>query len=179
MSEIKKILVTGCAGFIGYHTTKELLKREYEVIGLDILNDYYDVRLKDYRLDKLINLGLSSYDFQFYRADIRNEFAIFNLLRENKVDAIINFAAMAGVENSIKNPELYFDTNLQGTLKLLKMCELFGIKKFIQASTSGIYAGQKMPFIETLALNTPISPYTASKKCVEVLGHTYSYLYDI
>jgi len=176
---MKRILVTGCAGFIGYHTTKELLKRGYEVIGIDNVNDYYDIALKDWRLKDLQKVMLKYGGFHFYQFDIRKPLDVDSIFGNYKVDAVINLAAMAGVDNSIKDPKLYFDTNVQGTLNLLEHCKKFKVKKFVQASTSGIYAGQETPFKETLAVNTPISPYTASKKCAEVLGHTYSYLDDI
>jgi len=174
-----KILVTGCVGFIGYHTTRELIKRGHEVIGIDSMNNYYDIRLKHYRFEELIKLGLATNRFNFYERDITKDYQFTFILNEHKPDAIINLAAYAGVDNSIKNPKIYFKTNVQGTLNLLECCKEVGIKKFVQASTSGIYAGQKTPFSEDLAVNVPISPYTASKKCAEVLGHPYSYLYDI
>ena len=169
---MKKILLTGCAGFIGFHTAKELIKRGYEVIGVDNLNDYYDIKLKEYRLN------LIKKDIKFYHCDI-NTLPLRWYFKDCKFDAVINLAARAGVDNSIKDPKLYFESNVMGTLNLLECCKKYNVKKFIQASTSGIYAGHETPFNEDLDVSTPISPYTASKKCTEVLAYSYSYLYDI
>ncbi|HOC03254.1 MAG TPA: GDP-mannose 4,6-dehydratase [Candidatus Ratteibacteria bacterium] len=170
-----RILLTGCAGFIGWQTAKMALSSGYDVIGIDDINDYYDVRLKNWRLDDLIKTD----GFEFRQIDIRNKNQLEKLFSDSKPDAIINLAARAGVRASIENPHIYFETNVLGNLNLLTLAEKFKIKKFILASTSSLYAGQSMPFSETLPVNTPISPYAASKKSAEVSCYTYHYLYDI
>lgn len=169
------ILVTGSAGFIGWKVAHKLLEEGHTVIGLDNLNDYYDVRLKEYRLNTLKEHS----NFTFYRVDIENINELKEIFKKHKIDAVINEAARAGVRYSIENPYVYFTTNANGVLNLLELCKEFGVNKFIQASTSSLYAGQPMPFREDLPVNTPISPYAASKKASEVLCYTYHYLYGI
>ncbi len=170
-----KLLLTGCAGFIGWHTAKTAMDFGYEVMGIDDINDYYDVRLKHWRLDDL----KKEKSFEFRQIDIRNRDELEKLFIEKKPDAVINLAARAGVRSSIENPHIYFETNVLGNLNLLTLAEKFKVKKFILASTSSLYAGQSMPFSETLPVNTPISPYAASKKAAEVTCYTYHYLYGI
>lgn len=170
-----KILLTGCAGFIGWHTAKTALNSGYEVFGIDDINDYYDVRLKQWRLDDLKKMK----NFTFQQVDIRDKQKLENIVSTFAPDAIINLAARAGVRASIENPHIYFETNALGNLNLLALAQKYGIKKFILASTSSLYAGQKMPFSESLPVNTPISPYAASKKSAEVTCYTYHYLYGI
>lgn len=169
------ILLTGAAGFIGYFTAKKLLNDGHKVIGVDNLNDYYDVRLKEYRKNEL----LRNENFQFYKLDISNYDSLSVLFQNHKFDAIINLAARAGVRYSIENPFVYFETNSTGTLNLLELAKDYGVKKFVLASTSSLYAGQDMPFTEDKPVNTPISPYAASKKSAEVTAYTYHYFYDI
>lgn len=170
-----KYLVTGVAGFIASKTAELLLKSGHEVIGIDNLNDYYDVRLKEFRLEQLKVFS----KFQFHRIDIENKTQLRNLFRENTFDAVINLAARAGVRYSMENPDVYMTTNAMGTLNLLDLMKDYGVKKFVLASTSSLYAGQKMPFSETLPVNTPISPYAASKKAAEVMAYSYHHLYGI
>ncbi len=172
---MKKILVTGAAGFIGWKTSEKLLEKGYEVVGVDNMNDYYDVRLKEWRLNQL----LPHKNFKFYKIDIEDKNALKELFKSNKFDAIINLAARAGVRYSIENPYIYYTTNVMGTLNLLELAKDFGVPKFVLASTSSLYAGQPMPFKEDLPVNQPISPYAASKKAAEVLCYTYHYLYGI
>ncbi len=169
------ILVTGCAGFIGWKVSQRLLQEGHKVIGVDNLNDYYDVRLKEYRLSTL----REHENFTFYHADIEDISRLREIFRRHKVSAVINEAARAGVRYSVENPFIYFTTNVNGVLNLLELCKEFGVKKFVQASTSSLYAGQPMPFKEDLPVNTPISPYAASKKASEVLCYTYHYLYGV
>ena len=172
---MKDILLTGAAGFIGSKTAEKLLKRGVRVIGIDNLNDYYDVKLKTYRLKQL-----QAYpNFVFHKVDIENLKALEPIFARNKFGAVINLLARAGVRYSMENPHVYMSTNAQGTLNLLEMCQKNKIGKFILASTSSLYAGQKMPFNENLPVNTPISPYAASKKAAEVMAYTYHYLYGI
>jgi nucleoside-diphosphate-sugar epimerase len=169
------ILLTGAAGFIGWETAKRLLSSGKQVLGVDNLNDYYDVRMKEYRLE-----DLKGYEkFSFYRADIEDLQALEGIFRENRIDAVINLAARAGVRYSIENPFVYMTTNAYGTLNLLELMRRYGVKKIVLASTSSLYAGQKMPFSEELPVNTPISPYAASKKAAEVMIYSYHYLFGI
>jgi len=170
---LKSVLLTGAAGFIGFKTAMELLKRGYRVIGVDNMNDYYDPKLKEYRLSLL----KENENFKFYRVDIENLEALRVIFEDNEIDGVINLAARAGVRYSIENPFVYTTTNTLGTLNLLELMKEFGIKKFVLASTSSLYAGQPMPFKEDLPVNTPISPYAASKKGAEVMAYTYHYLY--
>lgn len=172
---MNSFLITGCAGFIGWKVSQKLLERGYKVVGIDNLNDYYDVRLKDYRLKDLLTYS----NFKFYKVDIEDLLALREIFRENSFDCVINEAARAGVRYSIENPHVYLTTNVIGTLNLLELCKEYGIRKFVLASTSSLYAGQEMPFREDLPVNTPISPYASSKKSAEVLCYTYHYLYGI
>ncbi|RLG63112.1 nucleotide sugar epimerase [archaeon] len=169
------ILVTGAAGFIGWKTCEKLLEYGYTVVGIDNLNHHYDVRLKEWRLSQLEKVA----NFTFHKLDIEHIEALRLLFQKYKFDAVINLAARAGVRASVEDPHVYFTTNTLGTLNLLELCKEFGIRKFILASTSSLYAGQNMPFKEDLPVNTPISPYAASKKAAEVLSYTYHSLYGI
>lgn len=172
---MKTILVTGAAGFIGSKVSEQLLDQGISVIGLDNLNDYYDVRIKYWRLQQLKTRP----SFNFYQADIENLDAMRLIFQIHRPDAVINLAARAGVRYSMENPYIYMSTNAGGTLNLLELCRKFGIQKFVLASTSSLYAGQSMPFKEDLAVNTPISPYAASKKAAEAIAYTYHYLYGL
>jgi nucleoside-diphosphate-sugar epimerase len=171
---MKKILLTGVAGFIGAKTAQLLLKSGVEVVGIDNLNDYYDVSLKNQRLSEI-----KDSKFTFLPIDIENKSALNELFKNHKFDVVFNLAARAGVRYSMENPDIYMSTNAQGTLNLLECMRQFGEKKFVLASTSSLYAGQAMPFSEELPVNTPISPYAATKKAAEVMAYTYHYLYKI
>lgn len=171
----QKYLVTGAAGFIGYQTVRELLSQGHEVVGIDNMNDYYDVRLKEHRLGFMKDES----GFEFHQLDIENLEGTRALFKSHKFDAVINLAARAGVRYSMENPHVYMTTNAHGTLNLLECMREFDIKKMVLASTSSLYAGQKMPFVETLPVNTPISPYAASKKAAEVMAYSYHYLYGM
>ncbi len=170
-----KILLTGAAGFIGWKTGELLLEDGHEVVGVDNMNDYYDTRLKEWRLNQLKKYP----NFKFYEVDIENLGALDVVFQDNEFDRVINLAARAGVRYSLINPFVYLSTNAEGTLNLLELMRKYGIKKFVLASTSSLYAGQPMPFKEDLPVNTPISPYAASKKAAEVMSYTYHYLYGI
>jgi len=172
---MKKILVTGTAGFIGSRVSEMLFEDGYNVIGVDNLNGYYDTRLKLWRLD---NLKKNS-NFKFYKVDIENYDDLKTIFQEHSPEAVINLAARAGVRYSLENPFIYLSTNSGGALNLLELCKEYNVPKFILASTSSLYAGQKMPFKEDLPVNTPISPYAASKKAAESMAYTYHYLYGI
>jgi len=170
-----KYLITGCAGFIGSKICEKLLNKDNEVVGVDNLNDYYDVKLKFYRLDILKKYK----NFKFYKVDIENYRSLAEIFQKNKFNAVINESARAGVRYSLENPFIYLTTNAYGTLNLLDLCRKYNVPKFVLASTSSLYAGQPMPFKEDLPVNTPISPYAASKKSAEVIAYTYNYHYGI
>ena len=172
---MEKILVTGAAGFIGSRTSQKLLEEGRQVIGIDNMNDYYDVRLKTDRLEGL----KKNNGFTFYRLDIENLAAMDPIFRDNKVGAVVNLAARAGVRYSIENPHVYMSTNAQGVLNLLELMRKYAVKKLVHASTSSLYAGQKMPFNEDLPVNTPISPYAATKKAAEAMAYCYHYLFGL
>jgi len=171
-------LLTGAAGFIGYRVADLLLEDGYTVFGVDNLNEAYDVRLKNYRLDRL----QKSPNFHFAKLDISKKENI-NMLTEfipNNVEGVINLAARAGVRTSLTDPWVYLETNMTGTLNLLELCRRNGIPKFILASSSSLYAEEsEPPFKETDNTNYPLQPYAASKKSAEVLAHAYHHLYDI
>lgn len=172
---METILLTGAAGFIGAKTAEELLNLGYKVVGVDNMNDYYDVSIKEWRLKTLADDG----NFVFHKADIEDYLYMKSLFETNKFTAVINLAARAGVRYSEENPHIYMSTNAQGTLNLLELMRKFNVKKFVLASTSSLYAGQQIPFKETLPVNTPISQYAATKKAAEVTTYTYHYLYGI
>lgn len=172
---MKKILVTGAAGFIGARTTQLLLEQGIDVVGVDNLNDYYDVQLKKHRLANLEK----NKNFNFYYGDIEDIQILRRIFQEHSFDGVINLAARAGVRYSQENPFVYMTTNAMGTLNLLELMREFSVKKIVLASTSSLYAGQPLPFTENLSVNTPISPYAATKKAAEVMAYTYHYLYGI
>ncbi len=171
----KTVIVTGSAGFIGWNVSKQLLEMKKNVIGIDNMNDYYDPALKRWRLKSLKNYS----NFSFYKADIGNYKKIRKIFSEHKVDAVINLAARAGVRASVEDPWVYLDTNTKGTMNLLECSREYKVKKFVLASTSSLYAAMDMPFVETAKSDTPLSPYSASKKGGEALCYTYHYLYNI
>jgi len=174
---VQKLLVTGCAGFIGSKVCEFLISDGHTVIGLDDVNDAYDQRLKKWRLAQLE--GMSG--FTFHQLDICNRRAL-SLLASNAKgsDAVINMAARAGVRQSVENPWIYIDTNITGMLNLLECCREWGIKKFVLASTSSLYgANNPRPFREDANTDGPLSPYAASKKGSEAFCFTYHYLYGI
>jgi len=172
---MKTIIVTGCAGFIGGKVSEQLLKNNDRVIGIDNMNDYYDPALKEWRLQ-----SLKKYDgFSFVKADISDFPATRKLFAGKKIDAVINLAARAGVRASVSDPWIYLDTNVKGTLNLLECCKEFNTKKFVLASTSSLYGFNKMPFLEDSPTDSPLAPYSATKKSAEALCYSYHYLYGI
>ena len=175
MSTNLTYLVTGCAGFIGAQVSSQLMAMGHHVVGIDNLNHYYDVSLKRYRLRQLE----SDDGFDFVEADIEDNSALESLFTRYGFAAVLNLAARAGVRYSIENPHIYMTTNAIGSLNLLEQMRARGISKYVLASTSSLYAGQPMPFSETLPVNTPISPYAASKKSAEVMAYAYHHLYGI
>lgn len=168
-------LVTGAAGFIGARTSELLTRDGHTVVGIDNLNDAYDVRMKQHRLAALQQLPA----FDFRKLDISREAEVAQLDGE-RFDAIINLAARAGVRASVENPRLFYETNLMGTLNLLELSRRTGIPKFLLASTSSIYGANPVyPTPETASSSEPLQPYAASKKAAEVLAHSYHYLHGI
>lgn len=171
---MNKVLLTGAAGFIGAKTAQMLLGQGVEVIGIDNMNDYYDISLKQYRLSQMTDAK-----FKFLKIDIEDQSGLNQLFQKHQFDVVFNLAARAGVRYSMENPEVYMSTNAMGTLNLLECMRKYQTPKFVLASTSSLYAGQEMPFKEELPVNTPISPYAATKKAAEVLAYSYHYLYGI
>ena len=172
----KRILVTGAAGFIGSHLSRRLLERGDTVIGLDNLNDYYDVSLKEARLKQLINKT----DFEFVKMDISDRPAMENMFAEKEFDVVINLAAQAGVRYSLTNPHAYVDANLVGFMNILEGCRHQKVKHLIYASSSSVYgANTSMPFSVHDNIDHPVSLYAASKKANELMAHTYSHLYGL
>ena len=171
------ILLTGCAGFIGFHTTKLLLNEDHLVIGVDNLNNYYDVKLK---LSRLNQLKLDD-KFIFIKSDIQNKNLLKNKkLKQMEIDCVINLAAQAGVRHSLKDPYSYIDSNLMGQLNILEIVKERKIKKFIYASSSSVYGGNKeLPFSTKQRVDSPMSLYAATKKSTELLAECYSKLYKI
>ena len=168
-------LVTGAAGFIASKVCEFLIADGHEVVGIDNLNDAYDVRLKEWRLEQLQGKP----EFRFHQVDICSRDQLRDLF-SSKFQAVINLAARAGVRQSLENPWVYFETNLTGTLNLLELCREFDVNKFVLASTSSLYgASESVPFTEDSPTNEPLSPYAASKKGAEALCHSYHYLYGI
>ncbi len=175
MDTSKTVLVTGVAGFIASRTADLLLQQGVKVVGVDNMNDYYDVRLKQHRL-----AGLKKHDnFSFHEIDIEDYSGLGLLFKDNKFSVIYNLAARAGVRYSLENPFVYNSTNSTGTLNLLELMRQYDVKKFILASTSSLYAGLPMPFVESLAVNTPLTPYAASKKAAEMMAYSYHKMHGI
>lgn len=173
---MKKILVTGGAGFIGAHVVKKLIEEKYEVVIIDDLNDYYDPKLKQDRL-KIFLAGLKVI---FYKADIGNYKQLEKIFAKHEFDCICHLAAQAGVRYSLTNPWIYEKTNIGGTLNLLELARLNKIKRFVFASSSSVYGGNvKLPFSETDAVDNPLSFYAATKKSCELLARAYHSLYGI
>jgi UDP-glucuronate 4-epimerase len=170
-----RILLTGCCGFIGSKVAETLVREGHRVLGVDNLNDAYDVRLKEWRLTRLRGLP----DFTYVQLDIADRPALTALARSQPLDAVVNLAARAGVRQSVLNPWLYYETNLTGTLNLLEVCREREIPKFVLASTSSLYARGTRPFCEDQATDRPLSPYAASKKAAETACYTAHTLFGL
>ncbi len=175
------ILVTGSAGFIGYHLTKRLLNENKHTIGIDNLNTYYDKNLKLARNDNLLKeASKSSAEFHFFENDIQDNEALDEIFNEYDIDCVVNLAAQAGVRYSIENPSSYVQSNLVGFGKILEKCRHRKVKHLVYASSSSVYGGNtKLPFNENDSVDHPVSLYAASKKANELMAHTYSHLYNI
>ena len=173
---IKKIIVTGSAGFIGSTVCLKLLEKGNEVFGIDNHNDYYDPKIKDARLERLVKYS----NYQHFKLDLTDEKNLENVFKKFKPQRVINLAAQAGVRYSIKNPIAYINSNILGFANILENCRHYNIEHLVYASTSSVYgANTKMPFSEHDSANHPLSVYAASKKSNELMAHTYSYLYKL
>ena len=171
-----KLLVTGAAGFIGYHTAKRLLERGDEVVGLDNLNEYYDVTLKQARLEQLERHE----NFRFVKLDLADRAGMEKLFAARKFERVIHLGAQAGVRYSLEHPFAYVDSNLVGTMAVLEGCRRNGVEHLVYASTSSVYgANTKMPFSVHQNVDHPLSLYAATKKANELMAHTYSSLYKL
>ncbi|WP_078429783.1 GDP-mannose 4,6-dehydratase [Alkalihalobacterium alkalinitrilicum] len=172
----KTYLITGAAGFIGFYLSKKLLEQDCRVIGIDNINDYYDVNLKYTRLNQL-----EPYEkFTFIKGDISDKEMIMNTFEKYKPNVVINLAAQAGVRYSIENPDVYIQSNIIGFYNILEACRYNPVEHCVYASSSSVYgANKKIPFEETDFVDNPVSLYAASKKSNELMAHTYSHLYKI
>jgi len=171
-----RVLITGVAGFIGFHLAKRLLARGDQVLGLDNLNDYYDVTLKEARLAQVKGQP----GFRFYKLDLADREGIPRLFKEHEPEVVVNLAAQAGVRYAQQNPHAYIDSNLLGFANILEGCCHFGVKHLVFASSSSVYgANTKMPFSVHDNVDHPVSLYAASKKANELMAHTYSHLYGL
>jgi UDP-glucuronate 4-epimerase len=173
---LKTYLVTGAAGFIGFHVSRALLERGDRVLGLDNLNDYYDVSLKEARLHLLQDYE----SFTFYQEDLANREGLTKVFEQNKIQLVCNMAAQAGVRYSLENPFAYERSNLEGFLNIIHLSQEHKVENFVYASSSSVYgANKKVPFSVQDRVDNPISLYAATKKANELVAHTYSHLYSL
>ena len=175
------ILVTGSAGFIGFHLTKKLLENSFEVIGVDNINDYYDLNLKNSRIELLKKIS-RRYGSKFIikQVSLQDSKKILDIFSTYKPKIVFNLAAQAGVRYSIENPESYIQSNIVGFSNILECCRNFKIENLVYASSSSVYGGNKsMPFRENQGVDHPVSLYAATKKSNELMAHSYSHLYKL
>ena len=172
----KTYLVTGGAGFIGFHLSKSLLEKGARVIGFDNMNDYYDVRLKEDRLSKLYYYD----NYSFVKGDLADNADVFQLFQEYHPDIVVNLGAQAGVRYSIDNPSAYMESNMMGFFHILEGCRYFPVEHLVYASSSSVYGGnEKVPFSTEDKVDEPVSLYAATKKSNELMAHAYSKLFSI
>lgn len=188
---MKKVLITGTAGFIGWHLAGELLTNGYEVVGLDIINDYYDIRIKHARLAEhgIIAAKLVSHEkqqsnkftsYSFVQADLADHDFIVDFMQKEQFDYVVNLAAQAGVRYSIDNPRAYTHSNIDGFLSVLEGARFSKVKHLIYASTSSVYGlNTQMPLVESMPTEHPMALYAATKKANEMMAHSYSHLFDL
>ena len=174
------ILVTGCAGFIGFHLCKQLIEDNYKVIGIDNINDYYDTKLKKKRLEILSQTALKKNNWDFFKIDLLDKNSLLQIFEKYKPSTIINLAAQAGVRYSLENPEAYINSNIHGFFNILECCKFSKVKSLLYASSSSVYGGNtKIPFSENDSVNHPVSLYAATKRSNELMAHAYSHLHGI
>ncbi len=174
-----KVLLTGVAGFIGYHVALKLLARGDTVIGVDSLNDYYDISLKEARLDSIAKQD-NAKNFQFIKLDLAEQAATAKLFETEKPDSVIHLAAQTGVRYSLQNPHAYISSNIVAFTNILEACRAIKPQHLVYASSSSVYGGNtKLPFSETDSVDHPVSLYAATKKANELMAHTYSHLYGL
>lgn len=184
---MKKVLVTGAAGFIGFHLSRLLINNNYEVVGLDNINDYYDPNLKLIRLQELgINTDNLSYNtsitgkIKFVKLDLQDKENIMKLFSKEKFDYVVNLAAQAGVRYSLENPQAYIDSNITGFLNVLEACRAYPVEHLVYASSSSVYGlSEQIPFSVDNHTDHPMAMYAASKKANEMMAHSYSHLFNI
>ncbi len=176
-----KIIVTGAAGFIGFHCCLRLIKENFDVIGIDNINEYYDKKLKISRLNEIDKFNENKNgNWKFFKIDLEEEDKLFKIFNDFEPDIVLHLAAQAGVRYSIEQPKSYIKSNLIGFFNIIELCRKFKIKNFIYASSSSVYGGnKKLPFSEINSVDHPVSLYAASKKSNEVIAHCYSHLYGI
>lgn len=186
-----KVLVTGSAGFIGFHLVKKLIAQNYDVYGLDNINDYYSIKLKYDRLkdcgiepemvknNQIVRSKIYS-NYHFAKIDLSDEVSIFDIFKNQKFDIVVNLAAQAGVRYSMDNPHAYVKSNISGFLNVLEACKMYPPQKLLYASSSSVYGkNTEQPFAVTDKVDTPISVYAATKKSNELMAHTYSHLFNL
>ncbi|MCF6368159.1 NAD-dependent epimerase [Rhizobium halophilum] len=176
-----KVLVTGSAGFIGYHVARRLIERGDAVVGIDVINDYYDPRLKEARLRELAEIGgRQGAEYSFERLDVADDKGMKDVFQAHEFDRVIHLAAQAGVRYSLENPQAYVQSNLVGFANLLEACRHQQVGHLTYASTSSVYGGnRKMPFSEHDGVNHPLQFYAATKRANELMAHSYSHLFGI
>ena len=173
-------LVTGAAGFIGFHLCKKLILAGEKVYGFDNLNDYYELKLKEDRLRDLKSLENSELNWKFIKGDLNDKEILLNLFENTEISVVVHLAAQAGVRYSINNPSIYLESNILGFGNILELCRKFKVKHLIYASSSSVYGGNTLiPFSETHSVNHPISLYAATKRSNEMMAHSYSHLFNI
>ena len=176
----KKILITGSAGFIGFHLCKKLISNGFQVIGIDNINDYYDIGLKKKRLEILTQRSNKNKNWQFFKTDLIKKDELLKIFQDHKPTTVINLAAQAGVRYSIENPNAYINSNIIGFQNILDCCKSISVNNLLYASSSSVYGGNiNTPFSELDSVDHPLSIYAATKRANELFAHTYSHLYNI